>query len=610
MIKSLKGRISLVYLTLVIISSIVGFISVVNLFKLSGSIEKLMTANYKSISAVNNMIESIENQDRAILIYIDMDKQKGLDEFSQNNNSFVQWFNIEKNNITEFGEKKSVEKTNFYYTKYTRSFLQLQEIRNTLGIENAIEYYNKTITPYFNNTKKSLRTLKQLNEKAMFKGKNNTNNDAKRSIYIVLILTSLATTGGFIISRYFTNLFLKPIYTLTETVKLVKAGDMNQQTTIISKDEIGELAVEFNHMTKRLQQFEKSALGNLMSEKNRFIAVVKNISDPLIVMDNNYKIAILNKSGETFFNISEEKSLNKHFLEVIRNGELFDHISAEFNPGEDRKEKIIHMTSNDEDYYLNVVVTTVKDVENNLTGLIVLFQNVTALKEFEKTRTNFIATISHEFKTPLTSIMMGIDLLLNTEMGVLNDDQMNITTVLKEDCEILSTLVSDIMELTKIESGKAIFTIQACSISGIIENTYKQFKQIADQKSIDLEFDAEENLPLVSADFEKITWVVNNLVSNALKYTNAGDDIMISASVKNNMMYVSIRDTGIGILDEYKENIFNKFFQVKGNDLEIRGTGLGLSIAKEIIEVHGGKIWCESKLDLGSTFIFTLSLSK
>ncbi|HEX9063270.1 MAG TPA: HAMP domain-containing sensor histidine kinase, partial [Clostridia bacterium] len=216
----------------------------------------------------------------------------------------------------------------------------------------------------------------------------------------------------------------------------------------------------------------------------------------------------------------------------------------------------------------------------------------------------------HEFKTPLTSIMMGSDLLLNSGMGDLTDDQKSIAAVIKEDCERLSSLVGDVMELTRLESGKAIFKVEPCSIAGIVENTYKQFKKTAEQKNVDLEFDADEDLPLVLADFEKITWVLNNLVSNAIKYTNAGDDILISASVKEDKMYVSVKDTGIGIPEQYKENIFERFFQVKGNDLEIRGTGLGLSVAKEIIEAHGGRIWCESKLDLGSTFTFTLSLYK
>ncbi|MDP4093834.1 MAG: ATP-binding protein [Bacillota bacterium] len=610
MAKSLKGKISLIYLSLVLITAIVGSACVINLFDLNKSINGLMTANYKSINAISNALEANNRQDSDILVYLSIDKQKGIDSFLQNNDVFMKWFNVEKNNVTELGESNLVNNAGKYYSDYLKSFMELQDIRNTQGIAKATVYYNLTVTSNFSKLKDELKALSQLNEKAMFSGKEKANQNSKRSMYIILIITSAAIIGGFLTSRFFTNRFLKPIDSLTKTIKLVKAGDLNQQAPITSQDEIGELANEFNNMTSRLLQFEKSALGSIMSEKNRSISIVRNISDPLIVLDKSYKILILNTASESFFDILEEKTKGKHFLEIIRNGELFDHISSEFGKGEDRKEKIINIISNNTTYYLNVVVSAVKDISNNLTGYIVLFQNVTELKELEKTRTDFIATISHEFKTPLTSIMMGTDLLMNEGMGDLTNDQKSIAYAIKEDCDRLSSLVNDVMELTKLESGKAIFNLKPCSIVGIVENAYKQFKPIADQKNVSLEFDADEDLPFVAADFEKITWVLNNLISNALKYTNAGDDIFISAAVKDKKMYISVKDTGIGIPEEYKENIFDRFFQVKGNDLEIRGTGLGLSVAKEIIEAHGGKIWCDSRLDLGSTFSFTLNLIK
>lgn len=610
MIRTLKSKISLVYLCLVLITAVVGSASVINLYKLSGAINGLMTANYKSINAVNNMLEANERQDSAILFYISMDKQKGIDMFSENNNVFTKWYDIERNNITEPGEKEIVESIDRQYSSYVKTFLQLQEIRNTQGADKAADYYNSTITPQFTKLKEELKTLSRLNETAMFNGKNNANRNSHRSMYIILALTSIAIIVGFLASRFFTNRFLRPIYTLTETMKLVKAGDLNQQSRIISSDEIGELAVEFNRMTRRLQEYEQSALGSLMAERNRFLTVVKNISDPLIVMDKSFKIVIINNACEEIFEIKEDKAMGRHFLEVLRNGELFDHVSGAFESDAERKEKIIFIKSDNEEYYFNVVVTTVKGMENNLTGLIVLFQNVTALKQLEKIRTDFIATISHEFKTPLTSIMMGTDLLLGGGMGELNEEQKSITTALKEDGEQLSGLVNDFLELTKLESEKAVFSIEPCSISAIVESSYKKFHQLAEQKDVDLDFEADEDLPDVLADYEKITWVLNNLVSNALKYTNAGDNILISAFEREGLMHVSVKDTGTGIPEEYKERIFDKFFQTKGNDLEVRGTGLGLAVSKQIIQAHGGRIWCESKLDAGSTFTFTLNLSR
>lgn len=610
MFRSLKTKISLIYLCLVILIGFVGMISIIDLYNLSITIDNLMTNNYRSISSVTNMSQAVESQDRAILTYMNIDRQKGIDLFTENNDTFAKWFNIENNNITERGEKKLVDNTNQYYSKYVKSFLQLQEISRNQGIQKAHDFYTVSITPIFMKLKLEMKAISLLNEKAMFNGKNKANENSRYSMYVLLLITSFVILAGFFTSRYLANRFLHPIDVLRQTIKFVTAGDYSQQAKIMSQDEIGELANEFNNMTRRLQQYELSALGKLMTEKNRFISIVKSISDPLIVMDSNYKIILINHASDIFFNINEENVITKHFLEVIRNSELFDHISATLESKEEYKEKIIQLSSNDANYYLNVVVTNVKDNQNNITSQIVLFQNVTSLKQIEQVRTDYIATISHEFKTPLTSIILGADLLQEEGIGTINKEQQSIVFAIKEDSEKLSTLINDLLELSNIESSKAIFRIESCSIVGIIEDSVKQFFRQAEQNNVIIDLEVDENLPKVFADYEKITWVINNLISNALKYTNAGDTIAIKASVKGEKMYISVKDSGAGIPLEYQNRIFDKFVQIKGNDLEIRGTGLGLAVVKSIIDAHDEKIWCESSIDSGSNFTFTLKLNK
>lgn len=609
MLKTLKGKISLVYLCLVIMIAVVGAASVIDLYRLSRAIDGLMTANYKSIHAVGNMLEAVERQDSAALIYINIDKQKGIDLFSESSNVFLRWYNIEASNVTESGEGGFVENIHQYYIQYTKMFSELQEIRNARGLESAAEFYNNSMMPAFSKLKNELKELTLLNEKAMFDSKDRATRNARESMYLLLALSTVAIMGGFLASRFFTNRFLQPIDSLTETMKLVKAGDLNQQASVLSHDEIGELTREFNNMTKRLQQYEQSTLGTLVAEKNKSLAIVKSISDPLIVLDSHFRIILLNGACEKLYSIEEGKSVNKHFLEVIRNGELFDYISSPWDTEKDLREKIITIQIRDEVYYFNVILTPIQDMDTNLAGFIVVFHNVTQLKHLEKIRTDFIATISHEFKTPLTSIMMGTDLILDDNLGVLNEDQKEVMETIKEDGERLSTLVNDLLELTRIESGKAVFSFKPCSIEGIMENSIKPFYPLAEQQEVTLYYECEEDLPKVSADYEKITWVLNNLISNALKYTNAGDEIRIGAAVEQDRMVISVKDTGAGIPEEYLDKIFDKFFQVKGCDLEMRGTGLGLAVVKDIIEAHKGNIWCESKLDVGSDFTFTLPLA-
>jgi len=318
---------------------------------------------------------------------------------------------------------------------------------------------------------------------------------------------------------------------------------------------------------------------------------------------------LVNNAFERIFSVAEDVFLNRHFLEGVRNGEVFDFISSTFKSGDETQQKIFFISRNSENYYFNVIVTTVKDSNANLSGMIVLFQNVTQLKEVEKIRTDFIATISHEFKTPLTSIIMGTDVLQEEGMGQLNADQKQFIQAIREDSERLSKLVNDLLELTRIESGKAVFKFEEYAIDDIIECAVKPFYQLAQQQEKNLYFSCEDDIPHVVADFEKITWVLNNLISNALKYTEIGDEIVINAEEKAGMIYITVKDSGRGIPKEFTDKIFDKFVQVKDGDFEARGTGLGLAVVKEIIEAHNGEIWCESELDVGSSFIFTLNIA-
>lgn len=609
MIKTLKGKISLIYLCLVLLTAIVGFASVLNLYGLSKAIDGLLTHNYKSIDAAFRMNEAIERQDGAILRYISVDREKGMDLFLQNTDEFNKWYNIEDNNITEKGERVHIDNINTYFAQYQRCFSQLQEIRSSQGTEKAVEFYDSTILPVFTNIKYEIEALSRVNEEAMFRGKDQANGNAVYAMYILLGLSMFAVIGGFLTAMFFTNRFLKPISLLTEMVKRVKSGHWKQEMEIRSGDEIGELAREFNSMTLRLQEYEVSAVGKLLTEKNKSLAIVKNISDPLIVLDTQYKIILLNNSFERFFDVTEEQVLNKHLLEVIRDTHVYDYIAGVHEVKEEYSKKTIILSSGGE-HYFNVIVATVKDMDEKDTGIIVVFQNVTELKKLEKTRADFIATVSHEFKTPLTSIMMGASLLTNENIGKMNEKQRNIVSTIQEDGNRITNLVNELLELSRIESGKAAFHIQPCSISAIIENSVKPLYHVAEQKEVNLYYVAEESLPKVQADYEKITWVINNLVTNALKYTNAGDEISIRAKVERGNVVVSVKDTGIGIPEEYLNKIFEKFVQVKGYDLEVRGTGLGLSIVKDIIKAHGGEIGCESKLDVGSNFVFTLPLAE
>jgi PAS domain S-box-containing protein len=609
--KTLRSKLISIYILLVLIIGMIGGVSVYNSYKLSRSINGLMVDNYKSINAARQMVEAIEGQNLNLLDYIYTGNKASLKMFYSYSSNFYKWYNTEANNITEKGENSRVNTIHDFYLNYMSVFPEVQKIKDTNGETMAVKFYNSKIRPEFISLIGELKNLTTLNENAMFESKQRVTESATRSVYLLIVISAMSILMGFLIAIFSTNRFLKPLYRLKKNMSAVKEGQIQQEVVVTSDDEIGELTIEFNNMIKRLQIFEKSTKGKLLEEKNRSLAIVKSISDPLIVLDTDYKVLLVNNAAEQFFEIKEKECFNKYFLEVIRNGDIFDHITKAYTAKEERYvPKIINLTTNNKEFYFDTLVTKVRDQENVIKGVVVLFQNITKLKKLEKVKTEFVSNISHEFKTPLTSIMMGTSLLKNQGLGNISAKQSEIISTIEDDAEKLSVLVNDIIHLSKAESESDMYYFEECSIDKIVNISIKMFNEQAVSKDIKIYFKIEENLPPVIADHEKLTWVVNNLLSNSIKFTGSGGVIEINSFVKLDELVVSIKDNGIGIPDDYTEKIFEKFIQVDRGNSEMKGSGIGLSIAREIVEKHKGRIWCESNRSGGATFTFTLPLGR
>lgn len=605
MFKTLKGKFSGVYLGLILLMAIIGLTSVVNLAVIERSVNALMTRNYRSINSASDMMYALENQDKAVITFLSLDEDAGISDFYAYDKQFQNSYDVDANNVTEQGEQAVIDEIESQYSKFEEMFARIVRLKNEQGINAAKVYYNDEQQPVIENIRQQLQKLIDINQTAMFNSKDEASGNAKVSTYVLLFISLLAVSFGFVMSRYFVNRFLKPISELTEGMSKVNAGELDLKLEIETTDEAGMLAHEFNEMTRRLSVYEKSTMGILVGERNKSVAIVKSIADPLIVLDINYRIVLLNNAGEKFFAISEQSATGRHFLEVIHNGELFDLVSGNALANQSRTEKILQFDG-DEHFFYNVVVTRFFDTENNPVGSILLMQNVTALKELELVRANFMSTVSHEFKTPLTSIIMGASML--KDFGDLTGEQADIVKTILEDSDRLTSFVNELLEVSRLEAGKSIFKFVPCSISEITENSCRLFRDYTMVSGISLVTEVSPELPVIKADPEKISWVLNNLISNALKYSKAGDSIKIEAYPEGDMLEITVSDTGEGIPKEYHNRIFDRFFQVKEHELEVRGTGIGLWVAKGIITAHGGSIGVESEPGAGSIFRFTLPL--
>jgi len=260
---------------------------------------------------------------------------------------------------------------------------------------------------------------------------------------------------------------------------------------------------------------------------------------------------------------------------------------------------------------LQIKTSPVVDELGNFLGFVRTLHDITLERQMSAMKDEFVSTVSHDFRIPLTSIKGYVDLLLDEEAGELNDMQKDFLTIVKQNSERLVNLINDFLDISRIESGKIVFEIKTHDIKSIIQEVVSTFKGLIEEKSLRLELKIPDRLPKVLVDHDRIIQVLNNLVSNAIKYTFPEKDIGISVDRKGNYVVVSVFDNGVGISPEDQKKLFTKFYRVDSSlTQETGGSGLGLSICKTIIERHGGKTWVESKEGEGSTFSFSIPIAK
>jgi len=609
MFKSVKSKVALIYMGLVAIIILLGVISILNMIRISGTIDGLIVTNYNSIVRLNAMKETLREQDKAIYAFVyggafdSRESIKGLDE------RFLTNYYNEYQTIIIPAEQVFIDNILAEYTAYTELLERLfdYDLRDPENFDRAKQLYENDIVSRQAAVEDRIKDLYESNEVALFDRKAAAAASARNSILLLGIVFPSAALGGYWLATLYTKRFFAPLYEITQSVKLVREGNLDSKTDVSTEDEFGVLASEFNNMTRRLREFEDSAIGSLINERSKTDSLVRSINEPLVVLDKDMTVVDINAAFMTLFAITGDCKgipLNSS----ISHEELLNILSRvidTFEPSPPQGETI-SITSKDENLFYHTTTTPMLGRNNEPIGLIVMLHNITELKLLEKARGDFIATISHEFKTPLTGIMMGADLIFTEHIGPLNSEQREILDTIREDSERLGVLVGEVLELSKIESFEAIYDFKSCDIGQIISVSAKQFFIQAERNGVSLGIICPDGIPQVKADFSKITWVLNNFLSNALKYTAPGDTVTVEVSCENNEVLVSVKDTGVGVPEGLVDSIFEKFMPIKEYDIEVRGSGVGLAVSKEIIIAHGGRIWCESRRSEGSKFSFTL----
>jgi NtrC-family two-component system sensor histidine kinase KinB len=405
---------------------------------------------------------------------------------------------------------------------------------------------------------------------------------------------------------------VRPLRHFMDASRKISAGDYAVQVPVETDDELGRLASEFNQMAAQLGQYHEMNIEQIISEKNKGEAILSNIEDGVVVFDTDLKVTGINPAGRRMLDLEfvEVRALvcanilpTPNVCEMIRRT-----VETGDRPDVPEEQRIITLQKGERSRHYLFSVTPIRGRDLKVSGIVLLLRDVTRLKEVERLKSEFVMAASHELRTPLTGMGMSIDLLLEHASQGLAEKDRELLQAAHEEVHRMKALVNDLLDLSKIEAGRIELEFEKVPVQTLFEHVHEVFKGQAEMKHVKLTSELAGDLPEVRADANKVTWVLTNLISNALRYVSQDGQIQITAKKIGPHVHLSVHDNGPGIPPEYQSKIFQKFVQVKGQ--QSGGTGLGLAICKEIVRAHGGAIWVESSPGQGSTFTFTLPVAQ
>jgi PAS domain S-box-containing protein len=531
--------------------------------RLSNDGRLVLQNNHESLVYCNRMLQSLEDlqtdKDAMATFQVNLKKQQA--------------------NITEVGEKEATD-------DLTRNFNELLT--------------DPSDSSNYSDIRRSIYKIQDLNEMATVRKNTAAQQTAENAKDVLTVLFTILTLVAFTFIFNLPGIISGPISSLSEGILAVAGKDYKKRIFLRQGDEFGDLANAFNTMAQKLDEYESSNLAKIKFEKSRIETIINQMRDGIIGLDEKRNILFLNAVAEKLLGLKEAAIAGVYAPDIALTNDLMRRLLQD-NP--EKKDLKIY-ADNKESYFSKDVL----EVTNNETiiGQVIVLRNITPFHELNEAKTNFIATVSHELKTPLSSIKMSARLLTDLRVGALNGEQQELIRSITDDADRLLKITGELLNMSQVETGNIQLKLQPASPVTIVDHAVQAVLFQAQQKHVQIKTKIADNLPSIQADLEKTSWVLINFLTNAIKYSPEDADIEVTACLQRNKVEFIVKDQGRGIEEKYLPRIFDRYFKVPGSH-DRNGTGLGLSISKEFIEAQGGKIWVTSQLGEGSSFGFAFS---
>jgi NtrC-family two-component system sensor histidine kinase KinB len=599
---SLRNKLALGFVGLLAIIAVIGVHNITRITGLGESIEVILRENYRSVVACQQMKEALDRMDSGAVFVLLNAEEKGIEQIRMQEPLFEKALQTELSNITLPEEGATAEELEQLYRRYKSSLGGMAD--PAVGREARRKAYFGELLPLFQSIKEKTDTIERMNQRNMVEMDARAKRQAalvRRQMYLMLLAATVVAAGLLFLTGKW---ILRPITRLTDSAREIRKGNLDLVVPAGSGDEIGQLSDAFNEMAAGLREFRRTDQARLLRIQRSTQQAFDSLPDAIAVITPEGEVEVATVAAREAFGMEPNarvRNLPFPWMAVLCEEALASGRTAEIKG----PQAVVQRFVGSEERFYRPKAVPILDPGRNPAGAVLILQDITQQRRQDEMKSGLVSTVSHQLKTPLTSIRMAIHLLLDEKTGMLSPKQEDLLMAAREDADRLHTIVEELLDIGRIESGKVRMDLSPLSPQRMVLEGLEPYRSTARDRGVSLSADVPEDLPRVWADPTRIAHVFANLLSNALKYTPPGGTVSLSAMEEGEFVRFRVSDTGIGIPEKYLPRIFEQFFRVPEQGPGT-GAGLGLAIVKEIVEAHGGTVGVESREGAGSTFFFSL----
>ena len=589
---NLKTLITIGFVAMLALLLSIGGYALYTVHQLDRNSRNVLKDNFYSVELGQQMQRALDQMETA------PNAATGLPQFRQS-------LTREAGNITEPGEKEVVDSLTQNQAEFQR---QLDAGESVAARAPKLELLRQqTYRMVALNTAALTRKNEQANQNAV-----------QASRYLVtFVVISLLLGLMFVLSV--PEAAVGPLRKLTQSLEHATDSNFTATIPVENTNEFGRVARAFNRMLVQLQEYRSSTMAELITERNRAASIVSGLDEGLLLLDETRRIILANPVACSLLSLPVEQLVGHSAAAVAQENDLMREILRPLDMDAARREQaiadapLLRIAQQGEEAFYRLAVQELVSFnealnKNEFVGQILTLRNVSDYKKLDQVKSNFLATVSHELKTPLSSININTKLLQDERLPA--DERQRITGYIRQETQRLQRMVAELLDVSRLDAGAGIqLDVRPTNLADVVSYASATVQPQLDDKHLRLDLQLPAELPAARADVEKTTWVLINLLANAIRYSPAGESLIVRAAVVGAFVQVSVQDHGPGIAAEHHEKIFQRFAQLPDKAGYRGGSGLGLSIAREFITTQGGRLWVESELGSGSTFCFTLPMA-